>query len=1220
MATEIAFQLRKTTFLKRVVVAQQELEVDTSKILIVCKNDGHILYLSKYLPCESALAIQFTRKIRTRTRTRTMGGGASHGGYEEEDWDNVPINKGDLHTDGKQDHRHSRQALADQMSFTSDFGRLSPQSKLADNPYTTEEEGDALKVQAASHWHKIMSHARESREAALESGDEVPCPLCGQMTDDPQFCGFCGDIVEATQEHMRALEEQARLEETAADIVAAGGAPPSSPGSVGRLLGSFLNSTRNLLSGSPEKGAGGSGSDGGSPTSGNGSPGSKNSSFRSSPGSFRRTSNTTKHDGKGSSLIDLDVEQDDMKAMLGTLLEGSLASRNRGKGATGAGKSTNSIKAELRKIKIEESEQIKREQRQNQWKIEQERRNEVRRFVGMGLDSDSESDEDIDEETRILKKQLRDMIAAEKAAKNRSFGSHTSDSDVDEENDNSDIEGATAWERSPFFRLLNANTINAAKKNSSSTTGKKKGCTDTYDDEEENADMKLVGEAPYPPLPPVEIVLKKRDSTSIEIAWDVSAQSMAMLMAVRQAYGKNKQPLYQVQYRQHTSATAAAASTAAASGDSTKSNIANSKKEKELEDQWKLGITRTSDFGGIITGLQAYTSYQIRCRRIGWCENGWSKTVPVVIRSGPGVPSAPLAVNAREVSSESILISWNVPSKDNGLPILEYIVTMKPYGKNSTFMQVYKGKERCHLCTNLNSNAVHVFEIQAINKVGKSPWSERFAVRTLPPGAAALSPWVEMIDERSHKLFYCHSKTSAIAWKLPSGAIVDEVGSFKNKRSYLNNQMTKRMASLCTPYNVLHRPLQIQIDRSNLLERSLRILHHTPAEEINQGPIRVHFTGEDGMDAGGLAKDWYIEVSKRLFDDSTGLLTVNEDTRYITIDQRASSIHSIPESIRLFKAIGTFFAKAIIDGQTLGINLDPLLLCLMSGRVPTLDTPQNTHNTARVGFGIDTGKEEDGDDDRNQDAKNSFNSSHSSNCGTDQYVADEDIGVINGMSVLQLTEPQFYKGLKWVEANNVTHADLTFTCSYELFDESHTVELVPYGNNRPVTQDNKHEYIRLMTQWLLKDRYEPAISSLMEGFTNHINVARYMKIFSLTELQQLLGGVAHIDPKELSKNALFGGFVSQSDAVLYLFQLLEELPHEKLSKFLSFVSGCPCVPIDGLKPPLLVTLMEEGTDESLPKAHTCFNQIVIPKYSSYDVLKDRVLYALENASEGFFIS
>lgn len=74
-----------------------------------------------------------------------------------------------------------------------------------------------------------------------------------------------------------------------------------------------------------------------------------------------------------------------------------------------------------------------------------------------------------------------------------------------------------------------------------------------------------------------------------------------------------------------------------------------------------------------------------------------------------------------------------------------------------------------------------------------------------------------------------------------------------------------------------------------------------------------------------------------------------------------------------------------------------------------------------------------------------------------------------------------------------------------------------------------------------------------------------------------------------------------------------------LGKFLSFVSGCPSLPIDGLNPTMLLTASEEN-EGSFPKSHTCFNQLVLPRYSSMEILKEKLLYAIENAVDGFFMS
>ena len=89
----------------------------------------------------------------------------------------------------------------------------------------------------------------------------------------------------------------------------------------------------------------------------------------------------------------------------------------------------------------------------------------------------------------------------------------------------------------------------------------------------------------------------------------------------------------------------------------------------------------------------------------------------------------------------------------------------------------------------------------------------------------------------------------------------------------------------------------------------------------------------------------------------------------------------------------------------------------------------------------------------------------------------------------------------------------------------------------------------------------------------------------------------------------------------------EELAHDRRAlglqravrergRVLAFVTGSDRVPLDGYDPPFNVTLGSDMAKNSLPKSHTCFNQIVLPQYSSYEALKEKLLFAVEN-TDGF---
>ena len=93
-------------------------------------------------------------------------------------------------------------------------------------------------------------------------------------------------------------------------------------------------------------------------------------------------------------------------------------------------------------------------------------------------------------------------------------------------------------------------------------------------------------------------------------------------------------------------------------------------------------------------------------------------------------------------------------------------------------------------------------------------------------------------------------------------------------------------------------------------------------------------------------------------------------------------------------------------------------------------------------------------------------------------------------------------------------------------------------------------------------------------------------------------------------------FGDAHETVVWFWQCLRDFGEEDSRGVLSFFTGSSRVPVDGYEPPLNIT---EGVDmdtDALPKAHTCFNQIVLPRYSSCAKMKDRLLFA-SRESQGF---
>ena len=82
--------------------------------------------------------------------------------------------------------------------------------------------------------------------------------------------------------------------------------------------------------------------------------------------------------------------------------------------------------------------------------------------------------------------------------------------------------------------------------------------------------------------------------------------------------------------------------------------------------------------------------------------------------------------------------------------------------------------------------------------------------------------------------------------------------------------------------------------------------------------------------------------------------------------------------------------------------------------------------------------------------------------------------------------------------------------------------------------------------------------------------------------------------------------------------------HEERALFVQFVTGTSKVPLEGFVALEGMRGRQKfnihkafGNEQTLPTAHTCFNQLDLPHYSSEEILRERLLFAIREGSEGF---
>ena len=95
----------------------------------------------------------------------------------------------------------------------------------------------------------------------------------------------------------------------------------------------------------------------------------------------------------------------------------------------------------------------------------------------------------------------------------------------------------------------------------------------------------------------------------------------------------------------------------------------------------------------------------------------------------------------------------------------------------------------------------------------------------------------------------------------------------------------------------------------------------------------------------------------------------------------------------------------------------------------------------------------------------------------------------------------------WKAENDITDVlDQTFSIEDEQFGETKTIDLKPGGQEIQLTNENKREYVELVTEWKIVKRVEEQFNAFITGF-NELIPADLVNLFYERELELLIGGI-----------------------------------------------------------------------------------------------------------------
>lgn len=133
---------------------------------------------------------------------------------------------------------------------------------------------------------------------------------------------------------------------------------------------------------------------------------------------------------------------------------------------------------------------------------------------------------------------------------------------------------------------------------------------------------------------------------------------------------------------------------------------------------------------------------------------------------------------------------------------------------------------------------------------------------------------------------------------------------FDNKRNYFNQQLRRRPNP-----REHHGTLQLNVRRPRVFEDSFQYLQRKTGDQIKHGKLSIRFYDEEGVDAGGVTREWFQILARQMFNPNYALFQPCAADRLTYQPNRASAVN--PEHLSFFKFVGRVIGKAIYDGRLL---------------------------------------------------------------------------------------------------------------------------------------------------------------------------------------------------------------------------------------------------------------------------------------------------------------
>ncbi|CAK9023527.1 Ubiquitin-protein ligase E3A (E6AP ubiquitin-protein ligase) (HECT-type ubiquitin transferase E3A) (Human papillomavirus E6-associated protein) (Oncogenic protein-associated protein E6-AP) (Renal carcinoma antigen NY-REN-54) [Durusdinium trenchii] len=347
----------------------------------------------------------------------------------------------------------------------------------------------------------------------------------------------------------------------------------------------------------------------------------------------------------------------------------------------------------------------------------------------------------------------------------------------------------------------------------------------------------------------------------------------------------------------------------------------------------------------------------------------------------------------------------------------------------------------------------------------------------------------------------------------------------------------------------------LTVRRNHLLEDTQEKIANAVPFELAM-PMLVIFEGEEGLDGGGVRKEFFQLLSLELFHPQRGMFVpVAGDKLWFNAEA------SDPESLRMFRLAGQLLGLSLYNSATLDVDFPLIMYRILLDALP------------------------------------------------------EKLNVDQALRFLQELDPMHARGLHQMlhfEDDSVDFKEVFPFTFDNLKKHGDRIPVTMKNREQYVELTVEDLLIHSVAPMVsaLREGFDGVFQTPLATF----------RILRPEELELIMTGSPDLDMDVLKSVTRYeGGYSQDHPTILAFWEVIAEMTPDQHRDLLRFVTGVPKVPIDGAES-LRFTIQRAGVDSmQLPTASTCFNILLLPDYASKHKLRDRVLLATQNSGSGFFL-